>query len=187
MKLILASASPRRSQILHEAGFSFEILKMDVDESFPADMDVRAVPLYLAKKKMEEAKKNAAPGDVIITADTAVILGSEIINKPTDRADAAKMLRKLSGNMHIVISGVCISTGEKDVEFEDSTRVHFGELSDTEIDFYLDTYKPFDKAGAYAIQEWIGLNKIVKIEGNYFNVVGFPMSGVFTVLKQLGL
>ena len=185
MKILLASASPRRSQILKEAGFDFEILKIDVDESFPDSMPVPEVPVYLAKKKMEEAKKYLNAENLIITADTVVILGDEIINKPLDTDDAFRMLEKLAGKTHTVISGVCISTMNEDFIFEDRTDVVFENMTEEEIKFYIDNYKPFDKAGSYAIQEWIGLNKIARIEGNYFNVVGFPMSKVYPILRQL--
>ena len=185
MKILLASASPRRSQILKEAGFDFEILKIDVDESFPDSMPVPEIPVYLAKKKMEEAKKYLNAENLIITADTVVILGDEIINKPLDADDAFQMLEKLAGKTHTVISGVCISTIKEDFIFEDRTDVVFEEMSGEEIKFYIDNFKPFDKAGSYAIQEWIGLNKIARIEGNYFNVVGFPMSLVYPILRKL--
>lgn len=185
MKILLASASPRRSQILKEAGFDFEILKIDVDESFPDSMPVPEIPVYLAKKKMEEAKKYLNVENLIITADTVVILGDEIINKPLDAEDAFRMLEKLAGKTHTVISGVCISTIKEDFIFEDRTDVVFEEMSGEEIKFYIDNYKPFDKAGSYAIQEWIGLNKIARIEGNYFNVVGFPMSKIYPILRKL--
>jgi len=187
MKLILASSSPRRSQILKDAGFEFEVLKKHVDESFPENMPVRQVPLFLAKKKMQEMKNDLPQDAVIITADTAVILGDEIINKPADRDDAFAMLKKLSGRMHEVISGVCISAPGGDNLIEDITKVYFETLTDAEINYYLDTCQPYDKAGAYAIQEWIGLNKIAKIEGDYYNVVGFPMNRVYKVLKGMDL
>ncbi len=185
MKILLASASPRRSHILKEAGFDFEVLKIDVDESFPSEMPVQEIPVYLAKKKMAEAKNYLNDQNIIITADTVVILGDEIINKPADADDAFKMLEKLAGNTHTVISGVCISTHKEDFVFEDRTDVVFDDMSAEEIKFYIDNYQPFDKAGSYAIQEWIGLNKIAKIDGNYFNVVGFPMSKVYPILRKL--
>lgn len=185
MKILLASASPRRSHILKEAGFDFEVLKIDVDESFPSEMPVQEIPVYLAKKKMAEAKNYLNDQNIIITADTVVILGDEIINKPADADDAFKMLEKLAGNTHTVISGVCISTHNEDFVFEDRTDVVFDDMSAEEIKFYIDNYQPFDKAGSYAIQEWIGLNKIAKIDGNYFNVVGFPMSKVYPILRKL--
>lgn len=185
MKILLASASPRRSQILKEAGFEFELLKLNVDESFPVEMPVREIPVYLAKKKMAEAEKYLDEKHIIITADTVVILGDEIINKPIDVDDARKMLKKIAGKTHTVISGVCISTSREKIIIEDSTDVIFEAMTDEEINFYIEHFQPFDKAGSYAIQEWIGLNKIARIEGNYFNVVGFPMSKIYPVLKRL--
>ncbi|MBC8045592.1 MAG: septum formation protein Maf [Fimbriimonadaceae bacterium] len=184
MKIILASGSPRRKQILTEAGFEFEVLKLDVDESFPADMPVADVPLFLAKKKMQEAKQHVQENAIIITADTVVILHETIINKPIDSEDAKNILRKLSGTMHEVISGVCILKDQKEIYIESLTKVFMHALTEEEITFYISTYKPFDKAGAYAIQEWIGLNKIYKIEGDYYNVVGFPMSDIYSILHN---
>lgn len=185
MKIILASGSPRRSQILKDAGFAFEVLKMDVEESFPDTMPVDEIPIFLARKKMVEALKLSSEEAILITADTAVILENTIINKPFDSDDAFTMLRSLSGKMHEVISGVCIATSTNQYELEVTTRVYFDTLSDDEIKYYLKEFKPYDKAGAYAIQEWIGINKITKIEGDYYNVVGFPMSRIYPVLKTL--
>ena len=186
MKIILASSSPRRSQILKDAGFTFEVLKIDVDESFSPDLAAEGVPLFLAKKKMDEAKKIINDDDsVIITADTVVILGNRIIGKPADETDAFRILKALSGNMHWVISAVCISMHNQQFNIEATTKVYFEEVSDEEINFYLQNFKPYDKAGAYAIQEWIGINKISKIEGDYYNVVGFPMSKIYPVLLEL--
>ncbi|MBC8173205.1 MAG: septum formation protein Maf [Chitinophagales bacterium] len=185
MNIVLASASPRRKQILHEAGFVFTVLKMDVDESYPPGIPVRAVAGYLAKKKMEEAGKHVVQDDaVIITADTVVIINKKIIGKPVDAEDAKGILRLLSGNMHEVISAVCIVKNGKEFFIESCTKVYMHTLSESEIDFYIQQYKPFDKAGAYAIQEWIGLNKIYRIEGDYYNVVGFPMSVVYKILTE---
>jgi septum formation protein len=185
MKIILASGSPRRRQILHEAGFSFDVLRIDADESFPPDMPVRDVPKFLASKKMDIAQQLCTPEDIVITADTVVILGDEIINKPLNEDDGFQMLRKLSGQMHEVITAICIARENLRVDLEEVTKVYFEPLSDAEIGFYLSRFKPYDKAGAYAIQEWIGLNKIAKIEGNYYNVVGFPMNQVYKVLHEL--
>jgi len=183
MKIILASGSPRRRDILTAAGFTVELLKIDVDESFPANIPVRQVPMYLAKKKMQKAMQHMVDNLPLITADTVVILDNEIINKPADTEDAANMLQKLSGRTHEVITGVCILKNGKEECIEAVTNVSMNRLTDDEIRFYINTYKPFDKAGAYAIQEWIGLNKISRIEGDYYNVVGFPMSLVYAMLK----
>lgn len=185
IKIILASSSPRRSQILKEAGFEFEILKIDVDELFDAAMSINQVPLYLAKKKMFAAKQLIKNDSIIITADTVVILENSIIGKPENEEDAFRILKALSGKMHSVITGVCIRRNEIELEVESITKVYFETVTDEEINFYLQNYKPYDKAGAYAIQEWIGINKISKIEGDYYNVVGFPMSKIYPVLMEL--
>jgi len=185
MGIILASGSPRRKQILDDAGFEFSIISPDVDESFAEDVDVDSVPLMLANLKMEKAKTLCQPNDIIITADTVVILENKIIGKPIDRNDAVAILKALSGKQHKVVSGVCIAQGERQYDLEVTTRVYFDTLTDAEVDFYIDKYQPYDKAGAYAIQEWIGINKITRIEGDYYNVVGFPMSKIFPVLSAL--
>ncbi len=185
MQIKLASGSPRRSQLLNDAGFAFEILKIDVEESFPETMPVTEIPLFLAQKKMSVANKNRSGEEIIITADTVVILEDRIINKPIDQADAIAILNDLSGKMHLVVSGVCIATSTHQYDLEVTTKVYFDSMTEEEIKFYVDNYKPFDKAGAYAIQEWIGINKITKIEGDYYNVVGFPMSKIYPILKTL--
>jgi len=185
MQIKLASGSPRRSQLLKEAGFAFEILKIDVEESFPESIPVNDVPLFLAQKKMFEANKSRSEDDIIITADTVVILENKIINKPLDEADAIAILTDLSGKMHLVVSGVCIATSTHQYDLEVTTKVYFDSMNEAEIIYYVKNFQPFDKAGAYAIQEWIGINKIVKIEGDYYNVVGFPMSKIYPILTTL--
>lgn len=182
MKITLASASPRRKQILTEAGFEVGILKIHVEEDFPENIPVEKVPEFLAKKKMKEAVKHVSTNETVLTADTIVVLNGEIIGKPADEDDAKNILQKLSGNMHQVISGVCIRKNNAEICFDAITKVYMHSLTQAEIDFYISQYKPFDKAGAYAIQEWIGLNKIYKIEGDYYNVVGLPISEVYRVL-----
>lgn len=184
-RIILASGSPRRKQILKDAGFRYEILSLDVEETFPPDMDVLQVPAFLATKKMYYAC-HLIPEDeaLIITADTVVILDGEIIGKPLDEQDARHILRKLSGKTHQVITAVCLRNGEQEQCFESTTKVNMLPMTDEEISNYVDTARPLDKAGAYAIQEWIGLNKISSIEGDYYNVVGFPMSKIYPELQR---
>lgn len=183
--IILASASPRRSQILEAAGFTFTVVKPDVEEVFDPAMPVMEVPLYLAGLKMDAARKMVADDALIITADTVVILNEQLIGKPVDEPDAFRILRALSGNMHLVVSGVCLYYKGNQYDIDVTTKVYFDHLTDVEIHAYLDTCKPYDKAGAYAIQEWIGMNKISRIEGDYYNVVGFPMSKIYPVLTAL--
>lgn len=185
MSIVLASGSPRRSQLLGDAGFTFTVIKPEVDESFDAVIPVMDVPLIIANNKMAVAKTMCRTNDIIITADTVVVLEDTIIGKPTDRDDAIRILKALSGKMHTVVSGVCISQGTRQYDITVSTKVYFDVLQETEIHYYLDKYQPYDKAGAYAIQEWIGINKITRIEGDYYNVVGFPMSKIFPVLSAL--
>lgn len=185
MKIILASASPRRRSILKDAGFDFEILAIDVDESFPKNINPAQVAAYIASKKMHAARQSDETKEsIIITADTVVLLGDEIIGKPINVADAKNILRNLSGKMHLVITAVCIYKNGIETCIESETKVYFDTMTDREIENYISEFKPFDKAGAYAIQEWIGLNKILRIEGDYYNVVGFPMSKVYPFLNE---
>jgi septum formation protein len=175
--LILASSSPRRQYLMTEAGFTFTIEKPDVEEDFPANMPVYQVAKYLASKKAEFFRPKMRD-EIIVTADTVVVLGDKILNKPQDRKHAIEMLSALSGNAHLVITGVCILSKEREESFDDTTEVTFKELTRPEIEFYVDTYKPYDKAGAYGAQDWIGMVAIEKISGSYFNVMGLPIHKV---------
>jgi len=171
--LVLASRSPRRIELLKTAGFTFNVRASDIDETPPAEMPAKKVPAYLAKEKAKAT--TIAKKEMIIAADTIVVLNNTIFGKPKDMADAKRILNNLSDNMHTVITGVCTMTTEKNITFSEQTKVFFRKLTDAEIDHYIKKYKPFDKAGAYAIQEWIGLTGIYRIEGDYFNVMGLPM------------
>lgn len=184
-KIILASKSPRRSQLLRQAGFTFEVKSLDVEETYPADLPVAEVAGYLARKKAHGGRHlvNTAE-EVLLTADSVVILGDTIFEKPQDRADAVRILKALSGQMHEVITGVCLLSLEKERVFSGVSKVLFDDLSDEEIGYYIDHYQPFDKAGAYAIQEWIGLCKIKRIEGTYTNIMGLPMELVYRELAM---
>jgi septum formation protein len=164
---------------MKEAGFDFTTMSPDIDESFSPTMPVQQVPIYLAEKKATALLPKATRGEIIIASDTVVILRSEIMNKPTDRADAVRMLSALSGNTHTVITGVCLLSNNKKDVFDDRTEVTFKKLSAAEIDFYIDHYKPFDKAGAYGAQDWLGMVGIEKINGSYFTVMGLPMHKVY--------
>jgi septum formation protein len=175
--LILASSSPRRQFLMKEAGFTFTIEKPDVEEDFPDTLPVDQVARYLASKKAEYFRPGIQD-EIIVTADTVVILHNSILNKPTDRTEAIAMLSWLSGKTHLVMTGVCILSKEKEESFDDTTAVTFKELSRQEIEFYVDHYKPFDKAGAYGAQDWIGMVAIEKIVGSYFNVMGLPIHRV---------
>lgn len=183
-KIVLASQSPRRKQLLEDAGFSITVRATDVEESFPDHMPVREVPEYLAHKKALAAITNLSPDELIIASDCVVILEGVIYNKPADYHDAVSILKKLSGKMHEVITGVCIMDHQKTSLFSGVSKVFFAELSDEEIGYYIEKYQPYDKAGAYAIQEWIGLCKIKKIEGTYSNIMGLPMDLVYERLLE---
>lgn len=179
--LVLASSSPRRQYLMREAGFTFTVDKPDVEESFPSTLPVTEVARYLAMKKAEYYRLTLTD-QIIVTADTVVILGSKILNKPNDRAEAISMLSELSGNVHLVMTGVCVLSKEKETSFDDTTEVTFKKLTEHEIEFYVDHYKPFDKAGAYGAQDWIGMVAIERITGSYFNVMGLPINKVYTTL-----
>lgn len=181
--LILASSSPRRQYLMKEAGFSFSVEKPEVEEDFPAAMPVDQVAKYLASKKAEFFRPQIH-NEIIVTADTVVILGNKIMNKPQDRSEAIAMLSELSGKTHLVMTGVCILSKEKEESFDDTTEVTFQNLSQNEIEFYVDNYKPFDKAGAYGAQDWIGMVAIQTIKGSYFNVMGLPIHKVYQHLKN---
>ncbi|MCH2083004.1 MAG: Maf family protein [Saprospiraceae bacterium] len=183
-KIILASKSPRRSQLLSQAGFQFEIKTKEVQEDFPETMPVEDVAEYLAIKKARASKEVIKEGEILLAADSVVILNNVIYGKPKDRADAQQILKALSGQQHQVITGVCLLSQNKQVSFSGISKVYFKELTTEEIDFYIDTYQPYDKAGAYAIQEWIGLCKIRKIEGTYANIMGLPVDLVFEHLAE---
>jgi septum formation protein len=184
-KIILASNSPRRQELLRELGFSFEVRVRPVDESYPEHLTMHEVALFLCEKKaMAFSKSELGKNELLITADTIVCLEDEILNKPLDRPHAIEMLQKLSGKKHAVITGVCLKSVEKIHSFFDLTDVYFRKLNTVEIEFYVDRFKPFDKAGAYGIQEWIGCAAIERIEGSYFNVVGLPTARLYEELLR---
>jgi septum formation protein len=182
-KIILASKSPRRSELMRMAGFEFEVRTKDVSEDHPAETKAEDIPLFLAKKKATALLPEITDDEVIIGADTIVILGGKIYEKPTDREDAIQMISELCGHTHTVVTGVYIASKNKEVGFSEATKVTFNNLSRDEIAYYVDHYKPYDKAGAYACQEWIGAVAIRRFEGDYFNVVGLPINRVYQELK----
>jgi septum formation protein len=179
--LILGSGSPRRQFLLKEAGFTFTVEKSDVEEVWPEELPVTQVARYLAARKAEVFRPNLK-NEVVVTADTVVILEDKILNKPLDRSEAVSMLQQLSGKTHSVMTGVCILSAEKEIVFDDTTRVTFAPLTDEEIAYYIDTHKPYDKAGAYGAQDFIGMIGIYHIEGSYFNVMGLPIHKVYRQL-----
>ncbi len=179
--LILASNSPRRIQLLREAGFVFNHGAKHVDESFEATDDFASIAEKLAIRK-NQFHREFHPDSVVITADTTVVTDNGLLEKASSEKEARDMLMQLSGKKHHVITGVCISSTNKTVSFSDSTLVEFKDLSSNEISYYIENWKPYDKAGAYGIQEWIGMIGIMRIEGSYFNVVGLPIHRVYDVL-----
>lgn len=182
--IILASKSPRRSQLLREAGFNFRVQTFDVDESFPPDMPPEEVAPWLAQRKAEAAAHLILNDEIILTADSVVILEGTIYNKPADYQEAFGMIRALSGKQHTVVTGVCLLSKEKEKVLAGVTKVWFSELSDEEIDYYLKTCEPYDKAGSYGAQDWIGHCKITRIEGTFQNVMGLPVDLVYAALQE---
>ncbi|MDX2068172.1 MAG: Maf family nucleotide pyrophosphatase [Haliscomenobacter sp.] len=182
LNIILASTSPRRSQLLREAGFNFTIKTTEVEETYPPDTPVDEVAAYLARKKAYASREFIQEDEIILAADSVVILDGIIYGKPIDAVDARQMLQKLSGQLHRVITGVCLLSKEREKVFSAESRVQFEPLSEAEIDFYVEKYRPFDKAGSYAIQEWIGLCKISRIEGTFTNIMGLPVDRVYREL-----
>ncbi|MBL7697582.1 MAG: septum formation protein Maf [Chitinophagaceae bacterium] len=182
-KIILASKSPRRKMLLEWAEIPFEVRVEETAEEIPENTRPEDVPVIIARQKAHAIKK--LPQEIVLAADTIVVLNEEIIGKPSDAVHAKEILKKLSGNLHRVITGVVIMNGKKEISFSDVTEVMFHELTDEQINFYIDKYKPYDKAGAYAIQEWIGVTGIKKINGDFYNVMGLPVSRVVKTLREL--
>jgi len=181
-KIVLASNSPRRKELLKGLEIDFEVITKNIDESYPNSLLAEKVPEYIAQKKADAMKDLLDERTIVITADTVVIVDKEILGKPHDKEDAYKMLSKLSSRTHIVTTGVVISSQRKNVSFSVSTEVTFAPLTSEEIEHYLEVYKPYDKAGSYGIQEWIGYIGIEKINGSYFNVMGLPVQRLYREL-----
>jgi len=184
-KIILASGSPRRKQLLEWAEVPFEIVVRETSETFPEGLKVEEVAIHIARQKALAVQPSVSNDSIILAADTIVVLNERIIGKPKDRQDAIDILSDLSGKQHRVITGVVITSGNAEISFFDSTDVSFHELSHEQIGFYVDKYKPYDKAGAYAIQEWIGVVGIKSVRGDFYNVMGLPVSRVVRELKKL--
>ena len=180
--LILASGSPRRKQILAEAGISFTVKPADInEENYPSNLSVYKVPAYLAKLKAEAITTSGS--ELVLAADTVVIIDNKILGKPLDSNDAFTILKQLSGRMHEVVTGVCIKAQDKTIVFSETTEVYFKALTEEEILFYIDKFKPFDKAGGYGIQEWVGMIGVEKINGSFYNVMGLPIATIYQHLK----
>jgi septum formation protein len=183
-KIVLASQSPRRKQLLEWAAVPFEILVPHTAEDFPPSMNICDIPVHIARQKALAVQPLVANENIILAADTVVVLGETVIGKPVHREEAISMLLALSGQIHQVITGVVLRKGEKEKSFYDITEVAFHSLTESQIEYYVDQYKPFDKAGAYAIQEWIGVVGIRYINGDFYNVMGLPVSRVLQAIED---
>lgn len=182
--ILLASGSPRRKQLLEWAEIPFHIHVSNAAENFPPELPVEEVPVYIARKKAVAVQLETATDEIVLAADTIVVLGEHILGKPVHREEAISMLLALQGSRHEVITGVVLRQNDREVAFFDRTQVDFHPLTETEIEYYVDHYKPYDKAGAYAIQEWIGVVGIRSVEGDFYNVMGLPVSRVVRALKD---
>ncbi|RZJ50194.1 MAG: septum formation protein Maf [Chryseobacterium sp.] len=184
MKILLASQSPRRKELLSSLGFDFEIVKIDCEEILPEHIEIGEAAAYLSELKADAFRKLEAD-EVLITADTVVAIDNQILGKPKDEEDAKNMLQQLSGKTHQVFTGISIKTLDKTITETDVADVEFDEISDEEIDFYVKNYKPFDKAGSYGIQEWLGMAKIKKMTGSFYTIMGLPTHLVYKILNKI--
>lgn len=185
-KLLLASNSPRRKELLAGLDIPMEVVRLkDIDETHPAGLQGGDIPLHIARLKMSAYDLALGEGEVLVTADTIVWCDGEEMGKPKDRADAVRMLHRLSGRTHQVYTGVCLKSAVDEVCFVCGTDVTFAPLADQQIDYYVDHYRPYDKAGAYGIQEWIGYVGCTRLEGSYFNVMGLPVQRLYSALQKL--
>ena len=181
---ILASKSPRRQELLHSLGISFKVITNDQEENYPDNLYREEIPVFLAELKSKSYIKKLKENDLLITADTIVWINGEVVGKPSNQKEAVNTLQKLSGREHQVISGVCLTSVHKQKSFFSISNVMFKELSLSEIEYYVSEYKPFDKAGAYGIQEWIGYIGITHIEGSFYNVMGLPVQQLYTEIQN---
>ena len=183
MKILLASNSPRRKELLKELGFDFEVVSVKCEEVYPAHLEVENIAGYLSELK-SNSFRNLKEDELLITADTIVALDDEILGKPNDEIHAREMLGKLSGKTHQVYTGITLKTSTKTITKTDVANVEFDEISEEEINFYISKYKPFDKAGSYGVQEWLGMAKIKNIEGSFYTIMGLPTHLVYSLLKN---
>ena len=181
---ILASRSPRREQLLRELGLKFDIVVKDYNEEYPAGLSGALIAEYLSNQKAQCFKGSISDNEIVITADTIVWCCNQVLDKPSDSGEAVDILRFISGKTHEVITGVTLYSNYRTYTFSESSKVTFDNLSDEEINYYVQEFKPYDKAGAYGIQEWIGLTGIISIEGSYFNVMGLPVQKLYRELKK---
>jgi septum formation protein len=183
-KIILASRSPRRQQLLRETGLKFDVVIKEYEEIYPEDLDGEAIAKYVAHEKAASFKNEISDNEIVIAADTIVWCNGKVLGKPLDYKDAVRILKEISGNTHKVITGVSLLSRSRELTFSESTKVVFEALSEEEISYYINKYKPYDKAGAYGIQEWIGIVACSHIDGSYFNVVGLPVQRLYAELKN---
>jgi septum formation protein len=183
-KIILASRSPRRQELMRNLGLTFEVVVRDYDENYPESLSGKEIAMYLAKGKARSFIGQISDNEIVITADTIVWCENKVLGKPAGRSEAIQMIRELSGNTHEVITGVTLLSSKSEMTFSESTLVTFEHLTDEEIFYYVDNFHPYDKAGAYGIQEWIGIAACSRIEGSYFNVVGLPVQKLFKELQR---
>lgn len=184
MKLLLASQSPRRKELLSSLGFDFEVVKIDCEEILPEDIRIEEAAAYLSELKAK-AFRELADDEVLITADTVVAIEDQILGKPKDEHEAKQMLRLLSGKTHQVHTGITIKSGSKTITETDVADVELDEMTDDEIEYYIQNYKPFDKAGSYGIQEWLGMAKISRMNGSFYTIMGLPTHLVYKILKEI--
>jgi len=183
-KIILASRSPRRQQLLRELGLKFDVVIKEYPETYPEGLSGEEIAIYVAHEKASSFKNEISDNEIVIAADTIVWCNNKVLGKPLDFEDAKRILNEISGNTHEVITGVSLFSLSKEITFTDSTKVTFETLSEEEIHYYIDKFKPYDKAGAYGIQEWIGLIACSHIDGSYFNVVGLPVQKLYKELQN---
>lgn len=183
-RLILASRSPRRQQLLRELGLRFDVVIKDWPEVYPVNLRGEEIALHVAREKANLFKHEITDNEIVITADTIVWCNGKVLDKPVNKKDAIEILSEISGNTHEVITGVCLLSTKKQTVFFSSTKVTFDSLDEKEIDFYIENYKPYDKAGAYGIQEWIGIAACSHIEGSFFNVMGLPVHKLYKELQK---
>lgn len=184
MKILLASQSPRRKELLSGLGFEFEVVKIDCEEIVPEDIAVEASAAYLSELK-SNAFRQLEENEVLLTADTVVAVDNQFLGKPENKEDARKMLKLLSGKTHQVYTGITIKTSDKTITQTDVADVEFDVITDDEADYYINQYKPFDKAGSYGIQEWLGMAKIKNIKGSFYTIMGLPTHLVYKILKEI--
>lgn len=185
-KIILASNSPRRKELLGGLGVSYEVRTLpDIDESYPDSLQGADIPLYISREKADAYRRLLQPGELMITADTIVWLEGRVLGKPADRENALQMLRDMAGRTHEVYTGVCLTTSDWQRSFAARTEVRFASLTEEEITYYVDRYRPMDKAGAYGVQEWIGYIGVEYIAGSYYNIMGLPVQRLYRELVQL--